>query len=294
MGSAYGGMAARILLQPLEENARLLWSRLAFEPVNPSKQTEHEPRDPLEQSYTALVKLVLLVGLVFGCIAVNYTHLLLSILAGRKWARNEQASTVLAAFCVYTAFLAWNGMTEAFVYGVTTSQKDIGRLGLAHTVTGIVFALSAPMLVSRYGTVGLVAANCVAMSFRSLYSVYFAAKYFHERRKSIGGRVATLGVTARRLLWNMLPRPVLLASFVASWIATRYSWQRVQAQHHDMTVSFYEEYDIRKMHWLLLSIRHVAVGVSCVLGIASVLYMVEVEFRRSLVSLIRRRRAKQD
>ena len=53
---------------------------------------------------------------------------------------------------------------------------------------------------------------------------------------------------------------------------------------------FYEEYDIRKKQWLLLSFQHVLVGVSCVVGIASISLIMEVDFRRSLVSLFRDRK----
>ena len=111
MGSAYGGMAARILLQPLEENARLLRSRLAFEnqpplqPHNKSTSLISPIMDPLEESYTVLVKLVLLIGFVFSCVAVNYTHLLLNVLAGRQWGSNPQALSVLSAFlCLHGIF----------------------------------------------------------------------------------------------------------------------------------------------------------------------------------------------
>ena len=306
MGSAYGGMAARILLQPLEENARLLWSRLAstklsslpLVPPPATKQPLENIHDPLEQSYTVLVKLVVFVGLIFSCVAVNYTHLLLSILAGRKWAKNAQASTVLSAFCVYTAFLAWNGMTEAFVYGVTTSQRDVGRLGMAHTITGVIFAIAAPFFVSIYGTVGLVTANCIAMSIRSVYSVYFATCYFNEREQS--KHQASLRQTLRRLLRTMLPHPVVLTTFVVSWVLTRWSWMRVQQVHrsgfdessdnlYDIAL-FYEEYDIRNKKWLLLSLQHVLVGVSCAVGIALISFIMEVDFRRSLVSLFRDRK----
>jgi oligosaccharide translocation protein RFT1 len=294
MGSAYGGMAARILLQPLEENARLLWSRLAFEKPPPRKNKERII-DPLEQSYTVLVKFVLLIGFVFGTVAVNYTHLLLSILAGHKWGSNPQASAVLSAFCVYTAFLAWNGMTEAFVYGVTTSQLEVGRLGIAHTLTGIVFAITAPLLVSQYGAVGLVTANCVAMSVRSLYSVHFAARYFVDRQQQAQDEgkpnPSAVVATLRRLLQQMIPHPVLLGCFLGAWALTRWSWKRVQQQSY--SDNFYDEYDIRQKEWLLLSTQHVGVGLSCVLGIGSVLYAVEVDFRRSLVSMLRRR-PKQD
>jgi oligosaccharide translocation protein RFT1 len=97
MGSAYGGMAARILLQPLEENSRLLWSRLAQSKSSSKK---------LEESYVVLVKLVMYIGLLFSCLAVNYTQIVLNVLAGRKWGSNQEAIAVLSAFCIYTSFLA--------------------------------------------------------------------------------------------------------------------------------------------------------------------------------------------
>lgn len=38
--------------------------------------------------------------------------------------------------CVLTAFLALNGITEAFVYGVARSGNDVGKIGIAHAVVG--------------------------------------------------------------------------------------------------------------------------------------------------------------
>ena len=265
MGSSYGGMAARILLQPLEENARLLWSRLA----------SRNNIDDLKQSYTVLVKLVLYIGLVFSCVAVNYTNLLLNVLAGRKWGSNPEASSVLSSFCVYTAFLACNGMTEAFVYGVTTSGKEIGRLGMAHTITGVVFALSAMQLVATNGTVGLVAANCVAMSIRSIYSLHFAARYFGQRE------FEPTYVTMQRLVRDASPHPVVLATFVFAWLATRWSLSRLQV------AGLHQVLDIKSKEWLLFTGQHLAIGISCVVGTASVAASLEVAFIRSLKSMIR-------
>jgi oligosaccharide translocation protein RFT1 len=269
MGSSYGGMAARILLQPLEENARLLWSRLA---------SRRHTKD-LEQSYTTLVKLVLYIGLVFSCVAVNYTNLLLSVLAGRKWGSNTEAATVLSAFCVYTAFLACNGMTEAFVYGVATSGKEIGRLGMAHTVTGVAFAFCASSFVSTYGTVGLVVANYVAMTMRSMYSLHFAARYFGE----LESRPPML--VLRRLLGEISPHPVVLGCFGLAFAATRWTLGRLQEEN------FHQALDFRNKEWLLLTSQHLAAGVSSVIGIASIAIALEVGFIRSLKSMVR---AKQD
>jgi oligosaccharide translocation protein RFT1 len=267
MGSSYGGMAARILLQPLEENARLLWSRLA--------QSTKE----LEESYTVLVKLVLYIGLLFSCVAVNYTSVLLNVLAGRKWGANAEAAAVLGAFCIYTSFLAANGMTEAFLYAVTTSGVEVGRLGVAHTVTGVVFATAAPLLVARYGTVGLVAANCVAMLMRSIYSIHFAARYFGQRQGSHSS-VPVPKSMMRRLLQKMIPHPIVLGCFLGAYFVTR--WSRGLTEG----VAF----DIHSKEWLLLTGQHVASGVSCVVGIASVAYALEVEFKRSLVTMVRPKR----
>lgn len=265
MGSSYGGMAARILLQPLEESARLLWSRLS----------NRKEILQLEQSYVLMVKLVSYIGLLFSCVAVNYTNFLISILAGRKWGSNSEAAGVLSAFCIYTAFLAVNGTTEAFVYGVSTSGREIGHLGVVHTLTGVVFAVSSFFLVSKYGTQGLVAANCIAMSIRSMYSISFAAKYF-ARKKS-----KSFSSLWFHLVGQIIPHPLVLAGFLFANFATRYSLNRLKEENLHQGINY------QSNEWLLLTSQHLAVGVSCALGIAALAITVEVSFFRSLRSMIR-------
>jgi oligosaccharide translocation protein RFT1 len=266
MGSSYGGMAARILLQPLEENARLLWSRLA----GSNKRRE------LEESYVVLVKLVLYIGLIFSCVAVNYTNLVLSILAGRKWGGNEEAAAVLSAFCVYTAFLAFNGMTEAFVYGVASSGGEVGRLGVAHAATGGIFAMSAYFLVPLYGSVGLVAANCVAMSMRSLYSIHFASRYLESKESHLS---STAGV--RSLFLKLLPHPLVLLFFTGALMSTR--WTLGRLQEHGLN----QVLDYGNKEWVYLTGQHLAMGTTLVVGIITVAVSVERDFVRSLRSMVR-------
>jgi oligosaccharide translocation protein RFT1 len=268
MGSAYGGMAARIILQPIEENARLLWSRLATQKIDATTKTT-TATDPLEQSYTVLVKLVLYVGLVFSCIAVNYTSVLLNLLAGRKWGNNAEANAVLSAFCVYTAFLAWNGMTEAFLYGVASSGVDMGRLGAAHTAIGVLFACVAPLAVTKYGATGLVAANCVAMFLRAIYSVNYAAGFFASRQQK------PFLSTLWRLLDQMFPRRQVILAFIGSYFATRASFNRLVDQADELQL------EAGSLPWLRLSLQHVGVGIACAIGLASLAFPLEREFRRS-------------
>jgi oligosaccharide translocation protein RFT1 len=262
-------MAARILLQPLEENARLLWSRLA----GSNKRRE------LEESYVVLVKLVLYIGLIFSCVAVNYTNLVLSILAGRKWAGNEEAASVLSAFCVYTGFLACNGMTEAFVYGVATTGVDVGRLGVTHAATGGIFAVSAYFLVPEYGSVGLVAANCIAMSVRSMYSIHFASKYFESTESQ-----ASSTASVRNLLRKLLPHPISLLFFMGALFSTRWTLGRLQE------LNLHQVLDYRNKEWLYLTGQHLAMGITLVIGNVTLAIALEQDFIRSLRSMVRPKR----
>lgn len=296
MGSAYGGLAARLLLQPTEESARLLFSRLAASNRRSSTSTssgspteidndtnrtnetakddnkdqanrrQKKPRpDPLlELSYTVFVKMVLYVGLIFSCLAVNYTHVLLHLLAGRKWGDNYEAVNVLSAFCVYTAFLAWNGMTEAFVYGVASSAADVGKISVAHAVTGLLFAVAAPFAVARSGTVGLVAANCTAMLGRAFFSVQFAARYFATTEKPVSFVLA-------RLLRQMFPAPLVLLSFSLAYFGTRVSANRMLNQVANT--------EMGNVAWLRLAVEHISVGAAFGIGILTLAYSLERDFR---------------
>lgn len=281
MGSSYGGLAARMLLQPIEENGRLLLSRqvsdeLAKVPKDSSSLKDPCTRDPLAQTFTVLVKLVLYIGLVFSCLAVNYTGVLLRLLAGQKWGSNEQADDVLAAFCVYTAFLAWNGTTEALVYAVSSTGGELARLGLAHTVTGILFAAIATLGVGWYGTVGLVAANCMSMFMRSIYSLYVATQFFHERWYGKKGSSSSNLPVLQPLLRQMLPKPVVWVSFLASFVATRLS-RNTTVENADSA------------NWIKLAAKHIAVGATSGIGVLSVAFLAEHEFRQSIRGLFRKR-----
>jgi hypothetical protein len=201
---------------------------------------------------------------------VNYTGILLSIMAGRTWGDNVEASRVLSAFCVYTAFMAWNGMAEAFVYSIASSGSDMGRLGAAHVIIGLLFAKLASVGVTKYGTVGLVAANCVAMSCRAIYSVIFAARYFSTKQQK--GLFATLFT----LLRDMFPHPVVQLAFVVCFVVTRWSLNQMRAAVLELAVV------TASPAWFRLAGEHVAVGATCGVGLLTVVYVTENGFRRSL------------
>ena len=216
--SSYGSIVSRMILLPLEENGRLLFSHYHGQVIaikkqmdqqqshmnnngndtkNESNKTTEQPLSlqllssvqQLETTYIALVKLVLYVGFFFIAFGSNYTATLLQILAGSKWGNNKQAYQTLSIYCSYILCMAWNGMTEAFVYGVVDDSVDVGLLSIVHGVVGFVFYVLAPWLVLRQdnvnGTIGLIIANQICMVLRSLYSMHFAAAYFQMKKETI-------------------------------------------------------------------------------------------------------------
>jgi Rft protein len=228
-------------LQPMEESARLVFSRV-----------DHDSKT-LETVYTSCVKLVLYIGLCFSCLAVNYTQIFLTLLAG--WGDNPEAVATLSAFCVYTAALAWNGMTEACMYGIAKTGKELQKVAMAHTVIAFVFVTLAPLAVIRGGTVALVWANTLSMIARALFAIYFAANSMKTAQEP-----STLSIMLR-LISKMIPPRLVMLCFVASYLATRTSK---------------DVYELKAgMPWLQSVAQHVGVGAACGMGIVTVAYTVE-------------------
>lgn len=277
IASSYGGLAARLLLQPIEENARLLFSRqgalMEQEKQSDSKSSPEAAAnskhlDEMQNTYTFLLRTVCLIGLLFSTIAVNYTSILLRLLAGYRWGSNTKAISALSAFCVYTSFLSANGVTEAFVYGVARSGKDVGQLSIVHAGVGGIFAMIAPGLVKKHGAVGLVAANCMCMALRSLYSLYFARGYFGNGQRNLSSSCN---------LARAVPHPLVLIAFTISFVITRAS------RDH-----FYDE-TLQGKTWMLASLRHVCVGIVCAGLTFALTLRKEADIRQAMKGLLKKR-----
>jgi oligosaccharide translocation protein RFT1 len=276
MAAAYGGLAARLLLQPLEENARLWWSRLVSDDQRSTTPCQSTMLHTMADSYTVLVKIVVYLGLVLACLAVHYTALGLHILAGPTWATHPEAAGVLSAFCIYTAVAAVNGLTEAFVYATARQASDMVTLGVIHTIVAIVLYSMATVLVPWYGTKGLVAANAVAMALRTMYSLSVARRYFQNADNHSNDGVS---LSFGRILSNIIPPLGVWVSFGVSWVLTRSSLIQWQTTIEDLN-------PVEKgLPWYQAAATHVGIGIACGMGTLSVAFVVETSFRRKLTSL---------
>jgi len=163
---------------------------------------------------------------------------------------------------------------------VARTAGDVGQVGVAHTITGLWFAIAAPIAVRRSGTVGLVAANCSAMLGRTIFAVHFAARYLMERDTTTTSTKAPSVVSVWiRLLRKMIPSRVVLISFVAAYFGTQASRDRMMEQVNTLDIS------AGSLLWFRLAGEHIAVGATLGVGILSMAYAVERDFRTNIQTL---------
>jgi len=171
--------------------------------------------------------------------------------------------------CVYTAFLALNGITEAFVYGVARSGKDVGKIGIAHAIVGGIFALLAPTLVRKYGAVGLIAANCISMALRAAYSIRYATTYFAKA----GRRSSFISVSSR-----MLPNILVVTAFGVSFVVSRLS-----------KIHVYDAQVTAGISWMIAGAAHITTGIICVVIVSSIMWVAEKDIKSSVLNVIKRK-----
>lgn len=180
MAFSYGSLVGRILLQPLEENARLLFGKRGAKKKTLAKQ------------FTTLMKFASYLGIVFATFGRTYSYIVLKVLAGKKY-DNEAGVSALGAMCVYQLFLSINGLSEAFLYASLQTGGEVRRSSMLLMATNVVYGVLAVVGVGRMegGVVGLIAANSFAMAMRASYAIWASQRYLGE--SVVGAMVPNLG-----------------------------------------------------------------------------------------------------
>lgn len=195
LANNYGGLAARLVFQPVEESSRSYFSRLLstadedFPAID--ENTEKYPKKrsgtskhAIHQASTdlhALLKLYTLISLPLLALGPTAATPALTLVAGSRWA-SDGAGAALAAYVWYIPLLAINGLTEAFVASVATEAEVnrqsmwMGAFSLVFGIAGFVF-----MKVLGLGAVGLICANAINMACRIVWAGVFTSAYFSKR-----------------------------------------------------------------------------------------------------------------
>ncbi|KAJ5724871.1 hypothetical protein N7493_006599 [Penicillium malachiteum] len=190
LASNYGGLIARIIFQPLEESSRNLFSGL-LSPDETGKRNIAQVRLAKQHLADLLRAYQLLLVIVFpiGPIVVAQG---LHLLGGRQWA-SPQVGDLLSLYCYYIPFLAFNGITEAFVASAA-SAKEIRHQAIWMGAFSACYALAAYLFLEVWfmGAYGLVLANIVNMAVRILWSYMFIWSYLAQHEGGL--RVADVSI----------------------------------------------------------------------------------------------------
>ena len=181
MANNYGGLVARLILQPIEESCRNYFSKLlSVSGGQPPKQHIKEA----SMSLHMVLRLYVLLSLAIITIGPTMAPLLFGYIAGSRWG-NSGAGHVLANYCFYIPFLAINGVSEAFVASVAT-MSEVNRQSIWMLAFSIGFGGAAFVFIHvlDLGANGLVWANLLNMGFRILWSMTFVSRYMRQHDMS--------------------------------------------------------------------------------------------------------------
>ncbi|KAJ5355347.1 uncharacterized protein N7496_012559 [Penicillium cataractarum] len=183
LAANYGGLVARIIFQPLEESSRNLFSTL-LSPDEKGKRNETQVRAAKEHLIDILRAYQVLSILIFPLGPLMVPQVL-RILGGRQWA-STKVGDLLSLYCYYIPFLAFNGITEAFVSSAANA-REIRNQTVWMGAFSTCYALAAYLFleVGSMGAYGLVLANIVNMAVRTLWSYTFIRTYLYRHGDGI-------------------------------------------------------------------------------------------------------------
>lgn len=190
LSSNYGGLIARMLFQPIEEASRNLFAKLCAKPADKGKDGESKSQQPApdgikqaSSTLTLILKAYSLIGLVAFAAGPTAAPVLLSLVAGSRWA-DTGAGEVLGCYCYYIPLLALNGVSEAFVAAVADNTQlyaqSIWMGGFSAAFAGSAYLF---LRVLQLGAKGLVWANCVNMACRIVFNLSFVKSFFAKRHQ---------------------------------------------------------------------------------------------------------------
>ncbi|KAL4737398.1 Rft protein-domain-containing protein [Aspergillus similis] len=189
LASNYGGLLARVLFQPIEESSRLIFSSLLSSGENKDRVANVTiAKDHLLNVMRGYMMLAVLIAPLGPILAPKALH----ILGGRRWNAPE-VDGLIALYCYYIPFLAFNGIGEAFVSSAA-NPEELRRQAAWMGVCSACFSIAAYLFLSLggLGARGLVYANIVNMSVRIIWSYSFIRKYLRQHRSDLSMNEFTL------------------------------------------------------------------------------------------------------
>lgn len=198
LASNYGSLVARILFQPVEETARIVFSsELVALDADSTEQdvakagVPAQTLDRVSSMLSALFRMHMLLACLMTTFGAPLSTAFLYIMAGPRWALETSAPAILSAYTFYLPVMGINGIVEGFLQSVA-SQKQVKKYNgvLLAASAGFIAVLAAiNTLVAGGGTgntladsfwakTALVWANVLSLAVRAGWCWSFVIMYF--------------------------------------------------------------------------------------------------------------------
>ncbi|KAI0696434.1 Rft-1-domain-containing protein [Cytidiella melzeri] len=253
VASNYGSLVARIVLQPIEETARVFFSKT----LSSESSAKKESADNVKTAGNVLASLLLVFSHLL-CLLVTfappYLPLALTLALPSRYLKTS-APSILHTYIYYIPTMAFNGVLEAFFASAATASH-LRTQAWWMLMYSFLFVIAAVMLSQGLGLgdSGLVWANVLNLWLRAIYAWTFARSYFISK-----------GAKDVMTAWRCVP-PVVSA------VVTR------------TTRGVYENAPLT----IPGQFGHILVGVGCVCGCIGTCFLLERNTFRQLLSLLKR------
>lgn len=269
-----GSLVVRTVFQPFEEAAYAAFAKSASDKGKPALKRKAE-------LLSLLCRAIYLLGLIAAAYGPAYAYIVLLVLYGRRWAESG-APLVLAVYSGYIAFLAMNGVMEAFVHAVA-DEHNLHRANAALLVISLIHIAASVMGVVKAGAIGLVIADSINMALRIGYCLYFSKRHF--------ALVARFGVA------DLVPTRKTLMMLVFVFIVTNTSQIMLLPDSPVIGNEFYKQWQVAAAWpaavrdlgtFNMRAMAHVGVGMACLVLTAGSVYINE----RGMISDLKNMRRK--
>ena len=233
-----GSLAARIVFQPIEETARLFFSKMLSSEASAKK----ESTDNLKTAGAVLSSLLLAFSHLL-CLLVTfappYLPLALRFALPSKYLATS-APAILHTYIYFIPTMAFNGVLEAF-FSSTATPSHLRVQSWWMITFSLVFVCAAIFFTKSLGLgdSGLVWANVLNLWLRAAYAWRFSRNYFAQN-----------GVADALSVWKCVPPIGVLGAFAVSAVVTRATQTAYQTRPLTIPGQF----------------GHILVGAGCVFG----------------------------
>ncbi|WEW55614.1 Oligosaccharide translocation protein rft1 [Emydomyces testavorans] len=183
LASNYGGLIARIIFQPIEESSRTFFGR--WLPKENEPMTKSDGLTIAKSYLQSIIYAYSLLSIMFWAVGPLFLPVASKLLLNSRWA-SLNVQGLLLTYCYYIPFLAFNGITEAFVSSAA-SNSELRAQASWMGVCSLAFTFAAYFLlkVADLGVRGLVWVNIVNMALRTAWSFWFIKSYFGKYQQEL-------------------------------------------------------------------------------------------------------------